>query len=90
MAAFGGFIKQTKPVRPPKSHIEGQQRPPNVRYVYLLTAFVCLGAFLFGWDQGVMSMIIADERWLDLMQPSSNCKKSTCIHSDASCPAPCF
>jgi hypothetical protein len=71
------WIKQTRPIRPPAGHVAGSPRPPNVRYVYALTAFVCLGAFLFGWDQGVMSMIIADERWLALMQPSSDCTYCT-------------
>ncbi|KAJ3578625.1 hypothetical protein NPX13_g1940 [Xylaria arbuscula] len=47
-------------------------RPPNVKYVYGLTCFVSLGAFLFGWDQGVMAMIIADDRWLELMQPAND------------------
>lgn len=45
-----------------------------MRYVYSLTAFVCFGAFLFGWNQGVMSMIIADDRWLDLMQSPNECE----------------
>ncbi|KAK5625804.1 hypothetical protein RRF57_001520 [Xylaria bambusicola] len=49
-------------------------RPSNMKYVYGLTCFVSLGAFLFGWDQGVMAMIIADERWLELMQPANDCE----------------
>ncbi|KAK9412957.1 putative Permease of the major facilitator superfamily [Seiridium unicorne] len=66
-------IKQTKLIRPPKGEFApGQQRPPNVPYVYTLTSFVCLGSFLFGWNQGVMSMIIADARWLDLMKPAND------------------
>ncbi|KAJ8122745.1 hypothetical protein ONZ43_g1136 [Nemania bipapillata] len=48
-------------------------RLPNMAYVYRLTCFVSLGGFLFGWDQGVMAMIIADERWLRLMQPANDC-----------------
>lgn len=48
-------------------------RPPNMQYVYGLTCFVSLGAFLFGWAQGVMAMIIADDRWLELMQPANDC-----------------
>ncbi|KAI1331571.1 putative sugar transporter [Xylariaceae sp. FL0255] len=48
-----------------------QSRPPNMVYVYTLTAFASLGGFLFGWDQGVMAMIIADERWLRLMKPAN-------------------
>ncbi|KAK7729989.1 hypothetical protein SLS53_009104 [Cytospora paraplurivora] len=61
------FFKQTKPIRPPKGVDPSIQRPPNLRYVYSLTAFVSLGGFLFGWNQGVMGMIIADERWISLM-----------------------
>lgn len=47
-------IKQTKPIRPPPILDAGEERPPNERYVYFLTAFVSLGALLFGYDQGVM------------------------------------
>lgn len=47
-------IKQTRPIRPPQGLDAGQRREPNERYVYLLTAFVSLGALLFGYDQGVM------------------------------------
>ncbi|KAF2762350.1 permease of the major facilitator superfamily [Pseudovirgaria hyperparasitica] len=39
--------------------------------VYGITAFVSLGALLFGYDQGVMGVIIADRRFLDLMRPQS-------------------
>ncbi|KAI1859670.1 uncharacterized protein JN550_011865 [Neoarthrinium moseri] len=67
-----GILKQKKVVRPPKGLIPGQRRPANIRYVYSLTSFVCLGSFLFGWNQGVMSMIIADARWLDLMKPAND------------------
>ncbi|KAI0148670.1 putative sugar transporter [Xylariaceae sp. FL1272] len=79
------FIKQTAPIRPPSSSTTRYQsvgtedvdddqndtRQPNMAYVYGLTAFVSLGGFLFGWDQGVMAMIIADERWLRLMKPAN-------------------
>jgi hypothetical protein len=41
-------------------------------YVYLVTAFVSLGALLFGYDQGVMGIIVADERWIDLMKPANS------------------
>lgn len=61
------FFKQTKPIRPPKGIDPAIERPPNLRYVYSLTAFVSLGGFLFGWNQAAMGMIIADERWLSLM-----------------------
>ncbi|KAI1343399.1 putative sugar transporter [Xylariaceae sp. FL0016] len=66
------IVKQTTPIRRPQTEPAGGERPPNLRYVYGLTAFVSLGAFLFGWDQGVMAMIIADERWLRLMQPAND------------------
>lgn len=65
-------LKQTKPIRPPKNLEPGVVRPPNLRYVYSLTAFVSLGGFLFGWNQGVMGIIIADDRWLALMQHPSD------------------
>lgn len=65
-------LKQTKLIRPPKDLEPGHIRPANLRYVYALTAFVSLGGFLFGWNQGVMGMIIADERWIALMQPPSD------------------
>lgn len=42
-------------------------------FVYKLAAFVSLGALLFGYDQGVMGMIVADQRWKDLMQPANSC-----------------
>lgn len=66
------FLKQSKPIRPPKDLEPGLVRPANLRYVYTLTAFVSLGGFLFGWNQGVMGMIIADERWITLMQHPSD------------------
>lgn len=66
------LIKQSKPIRPPRDVEPGHVRPPDLRYVYTLTAFVSLGGFLFGWNQGVMGMIIADERWLTLMQHPSD------------------
>lgn len=65
-------LKQTKPIRPPKNLEPGAIRPADLRYVYSLTAFASLGGFLFGWNQGVMGMIIADDRWIALMQPSSD------------------
>ncbi|KAF3762655.1 general substrate transporter [Cryphonectria parasitica EP155] len=71
MAVFSP-LKQSKPIRPPKNIDPSHTRPPNLRYVYSLTAFVSLGGFLFGWNQGAMGMIIADKRWIALMQPSSD------------------
>lgn len=61
------YLKQTKLIRPPRGLEPGASRPPSPGYVYSLTAFVSLGAFLFGWNQGVMGMIVADERWAALM-----------------------
>ncbi|KAH8886219.1 permease of the major facilitator superfamily [Thozetella sp. PMI_491] len=55
------LIKQTQPIRPPKSHRAGHKRPPNARYVYSLIAFVCLGSFLFGWNQGLSLMKPAND-----------------------------
>ncbi|KAK2611460.1 hypothetical protein N8I77_004798 [Diaporthe amygdali] len=60
-------IKQTKLIRPPREIESGTKRHPSPKYVYSLTAFVSLGGFLFGWNQGVMGMIVADERWAILM-----------------------
>lgn len=65
-------IKHTKPIRPPPGTDPSKVRPPNLNYVYLVSAFVSLGAFLFGYDQGVMGVIIADDRWLDLMHPKNS------------------
>ena len=67
-------IKQTAPIRAPDYLPEGYKRYPNPGLVYTITAFVSLGSFLFGWNQGVLVMIIADDRWLDLMQPSNDCR----------------
>ena len=66
-------LRQTKPLRPPPHTREGHVRLPNETYVYLLTAFVSLGALLFGYDQGVMGVIVADARWKDLMRPKNSC-----------------
>ncbi|KAH8555748.1 general substrate transporter [Umbelopsis sp. PMI_123] len=38
--------------------------PPNHVLLYGTTAFVSLGALLFGYDQGVISTIIASDTWL--------------------------
>ncbi|KAI0018039.1 putative sugar transporter [Xylariomycetidae sp. FL0641] len=63
-------IKQTAPIRRPPGDTE--PRAANLRYVYQLTAFVSLGALLFGYDQGVMGVIVADARWTALMQPANS------------------
>jgi hypothetical protein len=54
-------IKQTKLIRPREGRDASHgPRPANLPYVYLVTAFVSLGALLFGYDQGVMSVYITD------------------------------
>ncbi|KAL5356691.1 general substrate transporter [Aspergillus floccosus] len=58
-------LKQTKLIRPPTA-------AGGPWYVYKLAAFVSLGALLFGYDQGVMGMIVADQRWKDLMKPQNS------------------
>ena len=47
------FLRQTKPFQPPNGHSPASPRPPNITYVYQLTAFVSLGTLLFGYDQGI-------------------------------------
>ncbi|XDG08163.1 hypothetical protein ABKA04_007778 [Annulohypoxylon sp. FPYF3050] len=64
------MIKQTKPICRTTSGIE--TRPANLRYVYLLTAFVSIGALLFGYDQGVMGVIVADARWIGQFRPANS------------------
>ncbi|KAL4884507.1 general substrate transporter [Aspergillus karnatakaensis] len=59
-------LKQTNPIRRSTAH----ENDPW--YVYKLAAFVSLGALLFGYDQGVMGMIVADQRWKDLMRPANS------------------
>lgn len=67
-------LKQTKLIRPPSGIGPLQSRSGDTRLLYTVTAFVSLGAFLFGYDQGVMGVIVADERWIDLMHPKNSCK----------------
>lgn len=66
-------LKQTKLIRPPPDIDPSQPRPGSTSYLYAVTVFVSLGAFLFGYDQGVMGVIVADQRWIDLMQPANSC-----------------
>lgn len=66
-------LKQTELIRPPPGVDPLQVRPGNLSYLYAVTVFVSLGAFLFGYDQGVMGVIVADQRWIDLMQPANSC-----------------
>lgn len=65
-------IKQTKLVRPPPDYDVAKPRPANLAHVYLVTAFVSIGALLFGYDQGVMGTIVADQRWIALMKPANS------------------
>ncbi|GES64132.1 sugar transporter [Aspergillus terreus] len=65
-------LKQTKPIRPPTATGGPAPRQTDPWYVYKLAAFVSLGALLFGYDQGVMGMIVADQRWKDLMKPQNS------------------
>lgn len=66
-------LKQTKLIRPPTATGDPAPRQTDPWYVYKLAAFVSLGALLFGYDQGVMGMIVADQRWKDLMKPQNSC-----------------
>lgn len=72
-------LKQTKLIRPSPGIDPLQPRAGNTTYLYALTAFVSLGAFLFGYDQGVMGVIVADQRWIDLMQPANSCECSVTL-----------
>ncbi|KAI0886438.1 putative sugar transporter [Annulohypoxylon maeteangense] len=63
-------LKQTKQIR--RTSPETRMRAANLRYVYLLTGFVSIGALLFGYDQGVMGVIVADARWINQFRPSNS------------------
>ncbi|KAK2788414.1 hypothetical protein FQN51_002907 [Onygenales sp. PD_10] len=65
-------IKQIQAIRPPPGIDTSIPRHESLRYVYMVTAFVSIGALLFGYGQGVMGVIVADERWQDLMKPKSS------------------
>ena len=67
-------LKQTKLIRPPAGTDPLTVRPGSTIYLYAVTVFVSLGAFLFGYDQGVMGVIVADQRWIDLMHPKNSCE----------------
>jgi hypothetical protein len=67
-------LKQTKLIRPPPGIDASQTRYANTNYLYAVTAFASLGALLFGYDQGVMGVIVADKRWIDLMHPKNSCE----------------
>lgn len=66
-------LRQTELIQPPPGIDPSQPRPGSTYYLYAVTVFVSLGAFLFGYDQGVMGVIVADQRWIDLMQPANSC-----------------
>jgi hypothetical protein len=67
-------LKQTKLIQPPPGADPLQWREGSTTYLYAVTVFVSLGAFLFGYDQGVMGVIVADQRWIDLMHPKNSCE----------------
>ncbi|KAJ5989769.1 Sugar transporter [Penicillium canescens] len=73
------FLKQTKLIQPPPGTDPLQARPGNTTYLYAVTVFVSLGAFLFGYDQGVMGVIVADQRWIDLMHPKNSWVTGTVV-----------
>jgi MFS family permease len=66
------FFKQTRPFQPPNGHSPASPRLRNIAYVYQLTTFVSLGTLLFGYDQGIMGVIVADDRWVSLTQPANS------------------
>ncbi|CAI7675929.1 unnamed protein product [Penicillium manginii] len=72
-------LKQTKLIRPPPDIDLSQPRPGSTYYLYAVTVFVSLGAFLFGYDQGVMGVIVADQRWIDLMKPANSWVTGTVV-----------
>jgi hypothetical protein len=43
---------------------------------YRVASLVSVGAFLVGYDCGVISTILSDRRWIDLMKPAENCTLS--------------
>ena len=69
-------LKPTKLITPPEGINPLEPRAGNTSYLYAVTAFASIGAFLFGYDQGVMGVIVADKRWIDLMEPKNSCKCS--------------
>lgn len=78
-------LKQTKLVQPPAGVDPAQRREGSTTYLYAVTVFVSLGAFLFGYDQGVMGVIVADQRWIDLMHPKNSCEYLSFNHKEKSC-----
>ncbi|KAE8360434.1 general substrate transporter [Aspergillus caelatus] len=65
-------LRQTRLIRPPAGIDPSAPRERDPWYVYKLAAFVSLGALLFGYDQGVMGVIVADQRFKDLMHPKNS------------------
>jgi hypothetical protein len=43
---------------------------------YRVASLVSVGAFLVGYDCGVVSTIVSERRWIDLMKPAENCTLS--------------
>ncbi|KAJ8096613.1 general substrate transporter [Lipomyces tetrasporus] len=65
-------FKSTKRVLPPGNSSPTEVRNGSSRLLYGLSAFISIGALLFGYDQGVMGVIVADSRWLHLTQPKNS------------------
>ncbi|KAK9233991.1 general substrate transporter [Lipomyces kononenkoae] len=65
-------LKSTKKVLAPVNTSPTEVRHGSSRLLYGLSAFTSIGALLFGYDQGVMGVIVADSRWLHLMQPKNS------------------
>ncbi|KAK9320277.1 general substrate transporter [Lipomyces orientalis] len=65
-------LKSTKRVLPPADVNPDTVRVGSKWLLYGLSAFTSIGALLFGYDQGVMGVIVADRRWLELMQPANS------------------
>lgn len=66
---MGFTLKSSKKV---EIHSSDEPRQGSKTLLYTLAAFTSLGALLFGYDQGVMGVIVADDRWIDLMQPKNS------------------
>ncbi|KAK9364775.1 general substrate transporter [Lipomyces kononenkoae] len=65
-------LKSTKRVLPPVNSTPADVRAGSLRLLYGLSAFTSIGALLFGYDQGVMGVIVADSRWIQLMHPKNS------------------
>ncbi|KAK9312487.1 general substrate transporter [Lipomyces starkeyi] len=65
-------LKSTRRVLPVTGAEPTVPRPGSKALLYGLSAFTSIGALLFGYDQGVMGVIVADSRWLNLMRPQNS------------------